>query len=133
MTSDDNPENTIPGRPPMSHTADPDTSDASWHSLTRCYHRKCDRAVEITVPTGAPGGWPLLQLVRLALIVAAPGRCGGLRGRLARPDQGQGHPPGHRLPGHPARLGPWCLPVRGGTGHRVAALVPAAAHPLGDP
>jgi len=27
---------------------------------------------------------PLLQLARLALIVAAPGRCVGLRGRLAR-------------------------------------------------
>jgi hypothetical protein len=27
---------------------------------------------------------PLLQLVRLALIVAAPSRCGGPRGRLAR-------------------------------------------------
>jgi len=27
---------------------------------------------------------PFLQLPRLALIVAAPGRCGGLRGRLAR-------------------------------------------------
>ena len=26
----------------------------------------------------------LLQFARLALIVAAPGRCGGLRGRLAR-------------------------------------------------
>jgi hypothetical protein len=27
---------------------------------------------------------PLLQLARLALIVAAPGRCGGPRGQLAR-------------------------------------------------
>jgi hypothetical protein len=33
------------------------------------------------------GRWeygPLLQFARLALVVAAPGRCGGLRGRLAR-------------------------------------------------
>jgi hypothetical protein len=30
------------------------------------------------------GGWLALQFARLALIVAAPGRCGGLRGGLAR-------------------------------------------------
>ena len=34
--------------------------------------------------TGAPGGWPALQLARLALIVAALTLCGGPRGRLAR-------------------------------------------------
>src|SRR6266568_883425 len=34
--------------------------------------------------TGASGGWPALQLARLALIVAALSRCGGPRGRLAR-------------------------------------------------
>ncbi len=56
--------------------------------------------------TGAPGGWPLLQFARLALIVAALSRCGGPRGRLARrrrrgpagPKSGRRRPGAQRFP-----------------------------------
>jgi hypothetical protein len=53
----------------------------------------CNQRLVLAIPpTGASParhwsagrGWPLLQLVCLALIVAAPGRCGGLRGQHAR-------------------------------------------------
>lgn len=44
MTRDDSPENTIPLSSFMSHTPNHATRNESCHNLTRCNHRKCDRA-----------------------------------------------------------------------------------------
>ena len=51
MTRGDNPENTIPASPLMSHAADHASPNKSWHSLTHRHHRKCDRAVGETDPS----------------------------------------------------------------------------------
>src|SRR5262245_13269929 len=46
---------------------------------------------------------------------------------------GRGHYPGDRPARYRARLGPGRTPLGGGAVRRAAALVPAAADPLGDP
>jgi hypothetical protein len=47
-TKDDNPENTTSTSRFKSHAGNHDTYSSSWHSLTRRYLRKCDRAVKLT-------------------------------------------------------------------------------------
>ena len=67
MTRDDNPENTTPASSLMSHAADHARFSKPCHSLTRRHHRKCDRAVEITVPCQ-------VRVSRMTCISARSGR-----------------------------------------------------------